>query len=97
MDDRELYEKRRQAELEEWQAEIDKLKAKAEQASVDAQLELDRRIGAIESRIEQGKALLSDLAEAGEEGWDEARARVDGAWDALAAGAEEAAEEISGE
>jgi hypothetical protein len=34
-----LYQQKKQSQLDEWQAEVDKLKAKALGASADAQLE----------------------------------------------------------
>ena len=65
MGDKELYEQKKQAQLDEWKADLDKLKAKASGASADAQLEMNKQIKALESKIEEGKAKLSELAKAG--------------------------------
>ena len=65
MSDKELYQQKMQAKLDEWKAEVDKLKAKASGASADAQLEMNKQIKALESKIEEGKAKLSELAIAG--------------------------------
>jgi hypothetical protein len=52
MTDKELYQQKKQAQLDEWRAEVNKLKARASGASADAQLEMNKQIKALESRIE---------------------------------------------
>ncbi len=47
MNEKELYQQKKQAQLNEWKAEFDKLKAKASGASADAQLELNKQIAVI--------------------------------------------------
>jgi hypothetical protein len=39
MNEKELYQQKKQAQLDEWKAEVDKLKAKASGASADAQMD----------------------------------------------------------
>lgn len=39
--EKELYRQKRQAELDAWQADIEKMKAKASEASPDAQIEIN--------------------------------------------------------
>ena len=41
--------------MDEWKAEVDKLKAKASGATTDAQMELNKQIEALEGKIEEGK------------------------------------------
>lgn len=94
MDDRELYEQKRRAQLDEWAAEIKELKAKASKASADARLELDRRVGALQRHVAQGRTLLSELANESADAWEEARERVDSAWSELEAGAKAAVKEL---
>jgi len=55
--------------LDEWTAEVDKLKAKASGASADAQLELNKQIEALEGKIEEGKTKLTEIADASEDAW----------------------------
>ena len=93
MDDQELYRQKREAQLEEWEAELEKLKARASKASADAQLELNRRIAQLEEQVEQGRDMLGELADAGEEAFESAKARVDEAWSNLKAGFADAREE----
>ncbi|KHE91831.1 MAG: hypothetical protein K8F52_03055 [Candidatus Scalindua rubra] len=50
MDDKELYQQKKQAQLDEWKAEIDKLKAKASGASADVQLEMNKQSRRLKAR-----------------------------------------------
>jgi len=52
MNEKELYQQKTQAQLDEWKAELDKLKAKASSASADTQLELNKQIKALEGKLE---------------------------------------------
>jgi hypothetical protein len=83
MNDKDLYQQKKQAQLDEWQAEIDKLKARASMASADAQLEMNKQITAMESHIKVGKAKLTELAQTSEEAWGSIKLGVDSAWDAM--------------
>lgn len=65
MSDKELYQQKKQAQLDEWKAQVDKHKANASGASADAQMELNKQIEAFEGKIEKGKAKLADIADAG--------------------------------
>jgi len=83
MSEKELYQQKLQAQLEEWKAEIDKLKAKAAGASADAQLEMNRHIGALEGKIEEGKSKLAELAAIGEDAWESVRENMESSWGTL--------------
>ena len=91
MGDKELYQQKMQAQLDELRAKLDILKARAAGASADAQLELNKQVAAMESRIEEGKMKLSQLAESSDEAWDTMKAGFESAWDSLKTAAGEAA------
>ena len=94
MSDKELYQQKKQSQLDEWRAEVDKLKAKASGASADAQLEINKQIKDLENRIEEGKSKLSELAEAGEDAWESVKEGVESAWDSLKSAVSNAAAKI---
>lgn len=94
MQDKELYEQKMQARLDESKAQVDKLKAKASGASADAQLDINRQIRVLERNIEEGKAKLSEIAAAGEDAWESIRDGVESAWDALKSGVTDAAAKL---
>ncbi|HKJ60636.1 MAG TPA: hypothetical protein VKA94_01380 [Hyphomicrobiales bacterium] len=73
MNERKLYQQKMQAQLDEWNAEVDNLKAKASGAKADVQLGLNKQIKALEGEIEDGKAKLAEIADASEEVWDSMR------------------------
>jgi LAS superfamily LD-carboxypeptidase LdcB len=81
--EKELYQQKEQAQLDEWQAEVDKLKAKASGASADAQLELNKQIKALKGKIENGKGKLAGIAEASDDAWESMKHGVESAWDSI--------------
>lgn len=83
MNDKELYQQKFQAQLNEWRAEIDKLKAKAAEATSDAQLALNRHIEELEALSQNATAKLAELSSAGEEAWDSVKKGAESAWDTL--------------
>jgi len=89
--DKDLYQQKKQAQLDGWKAEIDKLKARASGASADIQLELNRHIKELEARIKENKAKLSELARTGEDAWDSVKENVESSWDSMKSRLSEAA------
>jgi hypothetical protein len=80
-----------QARLDEWKAQVDKLKAKSSGASADTQLDINRQIRALERNIQEGKVKLSEIASAGEDAWESIKEGVESAWDSLKSGVTDAA------
>lgn len=83
MNDKELYQQKKQAQLDEWKMEVDKLKARASGASADAQLELNKQIEALGGKIKEGKAKLAEVADASEDAWESIKDGVESAWDSI--------------
>ncbi|MEX1276561.1 MAG: coiled coil domain-containing protein [Bacteroidota bacterium] len=83
MSEKELYQQKKQAQLDEWKADVDKLKAKASGASADAQLEFNKQIKALEGKIEEGNAKLAEIVEASEDAWESLKDGVESAWDSM--------------
>lgn len=83
MTEKELYQQKKQAQLDEWKAEVDKLKAKASGASADAQLELNKEIEALEGKIEEGKTKLGEVADASGDAWKSIKDGVESAWESM--------------
>jgi len=83
MNKKELYQQKKQAQLDEWQSDVDKLKAKASYFSADAQLELNPHIEKLADMLVQGKAKLAKIANASEDALESIVEDVDTAWEAL--------------
>jgi len=80
---KDAYEKKLQAQLDEWGAEIDKLKAKADNAQADAQLEYQEQIKELRSMKNVANEKLSELKNASVDAWQDLKAGIDSAWDSL--------------
>jgi uncharacterized coiled-coil DUF342 family protein len=83
MSTKQAYEKKLQAKLDEWNAEIDKLKAKANSAEADAQLEYNRQIDELRTKQNEAQKKLDELKEASEDAWKDLKAGIENAWDSL--------------
>lgn len=83
MNDKELYKQKFQAQLDEWTADIDKLKAKAQEAKVDAQLDLNKLIAELEAKAQVATTKLTELSDASEEAWDATKAGAETVWDSV--------------
>ena len=94
MNEKELYQQKKQAQLDEWKAEVDKLKAKASGARADTQMELNKQIEALEGKIEEGQTKLAEIADAGEDAWESIKDGVESAWDSLNSAFSEAADKF---
>ena len=80
MSNREAYEQKLRAKLDEWQAEIDKLRAKARGAEADARIEREKEADRLEAKREEMRHKLKELREAGDDAWDDLRDGAERAW-----------------
>jgi hypothetical protein len=80
---RETYEKKLQAQLDEWTQEIKKLKAKADKAGAEAKLEYHKQIKELHALQEKAKAKYAELKEAGDDAWEDLKAGIEKGADAM--------------
>lgn len=84
---KEAYEKKIEAQLEEWKSEIDSMKAKADKADADARIEYYKQIDSLRLKQEAAKEKLNELKNAGGEAWEDLKAGIelagDSLWDAI--------------
>ncbi|MBN1547495.1 MAG: hypothetical protein JW902_12635 [Syntrophaceae bacterium] len=83
MSGKKLYQKKMQAQLDEWKAVVDKLKIKAKRARTDIQMEMNKHIMTLERKIEEARTKLLVLAKAGEDAWGSIKEGVDAVWGSL--------------
>ena len=83
MKDRKLQEQKFRAQLDEWKAEIEKLKAQAMKAGTDVGLHMNRQIGALESKVADAERRFTELSRASDDAWGEIRNGVEEAWKSL--------------
>ncbi len=96
MTDKEIFQQKMQAQLDELKAQVDLLKTKASGASADAQLEMNKHIEALQTRIDDGTVKLSALAQAGKEAWVPMKEGVESAWADLKSAVGDAAAKFKG-
>jgi len=94
--ERELYQKKMRAQLDEWKAELAKMKAQAEGASADAQLTWKREVEELEREIAQGERRLEELGEASGDAWESVKRGAESAWESLSSGFRKASERLKG-
>lgn len=77
------YERKLQAQLDEWNAEIDKLKAQAEGEKADKKIEYYEQIDTLKSMQANANEKLTELQNASDDAWEDLKAGADNAWDSL--------------
>ncbi|MGP0566067.1 MULTISPECIES: coiled coil domain-containing protein [unclassified Nitrospina] len=79
-----------QSKLDEVSADIDKLKAKANQAEAKAQVKYLDEVEAMRKKKADVQAKLTDVQTAGEGAWEDLKTGLDKSWDDLKSGVESA-------
>ncbi len=80
---KEEYEKKMQAQLDEWVAEMEKLKAKAEQAEADARISYNEQIEKLKQHQQEAQEQLDQFRKASEDAWEDMRTGMETAWTAF--------------
>ena len=71
------------AKIDEWNADIDKLKAKADQVEASSKIEYQKQIEALKSKRSEIEKKVSEISRSGEDAWQDLKAGVDPAWEAM--------------
>jgi len=80
---KEAYEKKLQAQLDEWSAKIEVLKAKADKVKADARVDYSKQLEELRIKKNAANAKLAELKKAGDEAWEDLKTGVESAWDSL--------------
>ncbi len=83
MSKKDAYVQKIHAKIDEWNADIDKLMAKADQVEADSKIEYERQIEFIKAKRDDMTKKLAELNKSGEAAWEDMKAGVDLAWDAF--------------
>ncbi|SDC02474.1 coiled coil domain-containing protein [Ruegeria marina] len=92
MDEKNAYRQKLEARLDQWRADIDKLQAKANEASADARLEYEKQIEKLRGLQQEAREKLEKLDQAGGEAWKDLKSGIEKAWDDLGAAVKSASE-----
>lgn len=85
MDKKTAYADKQQAKLDEWTAEIKKLRAQAQSAEAEAKIKVQEKIDKAEAMQERFKSKLDELRSSGDDAWEEIKRGLDEATDSLGA------------
>jgi uncharacterized coiled-coil DUF342 family protein len=83
MSEKEIYQQKLKAKLDEWRSDIDKMRAKASGASADVKLEMNKKADELEAKIEEGKDKLAELADASDDKWESIKDDLESKWESL--------------
>ena len=83
MKNKDAYVQKLHAKIDEWNADIDKLKAKAAQLEADSRIEYQKQIDALKTKRNEIENKLSELSRSGEGAMEDIKAGIDRAWEAM--------------
>jgi len=77
---RKAYEEKIDAQIKEWNAQIDLLKAKADKAKAEAKIDFYKTIDALQRKQNEARTKLQELKTAGDEAWEDLKTGAEKAW-----------------
>ena len=83
MKNKEAYIQKLQAKIDEWNADINRLKAKADQVEADSKIEYQKQIQALKSKRDEIEKKVSEISRSGENAWEDLKAGADLAREAM--------------
>lgn len=83
MSSRDEYVRKMQAKLEEWNAEIDTLSAKAGEVTADLKKEYSEQIDILKAKQAVARQKIEELQQAGESAWVDLKSGMELAWTAM--------------
>lgn len=83
MSSRDEYIRKMQAKLEEWNAEIDALTAKADKVTADVKNEYNEQIESLKAKQAAARQKIEELQQAGEGAWEDLKSGIELAWSAI--------------
>jgi uncharacterized coiled-coil DUF342 family protein len=83
MSTKEDFVRKMHAKLDQWNAEIDALAAKADAAEAGARAEYHKQIETLRSKRDHARSKLGELESASEGAWHDLKAGVELAWESV--------------
>jgi uncharacterized coiled-coil DUF342 family protein len=83
MPDKDAYVQKLHAKLDEWNAGIDKLKARANKAEAETRLEYQKEIENLQKKGKEVEERLAEVRQASEGAWEDLKSGIQSAWDSM--------------
>ena len=80
---KDAYVSKMEGQLKEWEAELSKLKARAQKAAAQGRIEYQKQLEASEAKRQAVRQKLEELKKAGEDRWEALKAGLESAWNEL--------------
>lgn len=83
MTNKEAYKQKIRAQLDEWRADADKLKARMKKKQADSEIDYSKYINELKEKQQKARTKLEQLEDAGEDAWEDIKAGLEKATDEL--------------
>lgn len=83
MSAKEAYVEKVQAQLDQWNADLKKLKAKADEAEADAKIQIQNEIEKVEAKQAETREQLQKLRSASDDAFEDMKAGFESAWGSM--------------
>jgi hypothetical protein len=90
MSDRDAYVQKLKAQIDIWNAELDKLQAEMNKASADARIRYEEHMVQLRRERDEAMAKMVEMQQASDDAWDDLREGVENAFDAMKSSLEQA-------
>lgn len=88
---KEAYRRKLEAQLRAWDAKLDQLGAKAKMATADARISYENELESLKSKRAAAHKTLKELAERGENAWEDMKDGAERVWDEMGKAVEKVA------
>lgn len=83
MNDKERLKQTYQTQLDEWSKDIAHLRARADEARIEARAEMHKRIDELDIKLQEAVTTFAQLAQASDEAWGAVLKGVESAWKSI--------------
>lgn len=77
------YQEKFQAQLNEWSAQMEVLKAQRDKAEADAKISYEQHLKELQTQYDAAQSKLKELQSSSEAAWEEMKSGVENAWDSM--------------
>lgn len=80
---KDAYQKKLEAQLDEWEAKLEVLAAKARNATADARISYENELEGLKSKRLAARQKLDELGKSSEDAWEDLKDGAESAWDEM--------------
>lgn len=95
MDNRAAYQQKVEAQFNEWGAKLDVLKAKADKASAEAKIELNKKLEGLKDLQGQASNVVDKIKASADDAWTDAKHGIEDSWTKISTAVETAWSKVS--